>query len=313
MNALSKVLCAALTVSLAGAAPAAAGAEHRHDGPAGHSSAAFSFGLIADPQYWSGPPQGTRYYADSLRKLAESAATINDANVGFTVQLGDMVDRDPRSFEEILPVFERIRGPRHSVLGNHDFPGLSSEEAAERLGMSNEYYDFTYQDWRFVVLDNNDVSLYANPPGSPDHVKAQRLIDELRAKGAINAQTYNGALGDEQMAWLKATLADAEAKGQQVIVLGHMPLAGGETEDALDAPEVRQVLESHPNVVAYLNGHYHPGAYEVVGGIHYVTLKGMVEQPYPANSYAVVTVQENRIRINGYGLQQDLVLVPRSH
>ncbi|PZG13307.1 metallophosphoesterase [Nonomuraea aridisoli] len=113
--------------------------------------------------------------------------------------------------------------------------------------------------------------------------------------------------------WLKATLADAEAKGQQVIVLGHMPLAGGETEDAPDAPEVRQVLESHPNVVAYLNGHYHPGAYEVVGGVHYVTLKGMVEQPYPASAYAVVTVQENRIRINGYGLPPELVLVPRSH
>ncbi|MBF8184374.1 metallophosphoesterase [Nonomuraea sp. K274] len=313
MKALPMALCAALTLSLASVAPTTAWADGRHDGPTGHGNAAFSFGLIADPQYWSGPAQGTRYYADSLQKLAESAATINDAKVSFTVQLGDMVDRDPKSFDEILPIFERIHGPRYSVLGNHDFPGISSDEAVERLSMPNEYYDFTHQNWRFVVLDNNDVSLYANAPGSADYVKAQEIIDELREQGAINAQTYNGALGDEQMAWLKATLADADEKGQQVIVIGHMPLAGGETEDALDAPVIRQVLESYPNVVAYLNGHYHPGAYQVVDGIHYVTMKGMVEQPYPANAYSVVTVQQNKVRIDGFGLQQDLVLDARTH
>ena len=308
MHALSKLFGTALSLSLI-AAPVVAAHQDRQDSPAPNSSAAFSFGLIADPQYWDGPASGTRYYADSTQKLAEAVETINQSNVDFTVQVGDLIDRDSASFDKILPILNQIKGPRYNLLGNHDFPsGLSSEKAVSLLDMPNEYYDVTYQKWRFIMLDNNDISLYANEPGSADYKEAERILEGLRNEGADNAQTWNGALGEEQMTWLNETLADADEKGQKAIVFGHMPVEGGHTENAWDAPAIQEALESHNNLVAYINGHYHAGAYQVVNGIHYVTLKGMVEQAYPANAYSVVTVQENKARIDGYGRQPDLVL-----
>lgn len=308
MRIVAQLAAAALILPLT-AGPATAAEDDERSSPAPHSSAAFSFGLIADPQYWDGPAKGTRHYADSLEKLSDAAETINRSDVDFTIQVGDLIDRGETSFSEILAVLERIQGPRYDLLGNHEFSsGLTSEEVVELLDMPNEYYDFTYQKWRFIMLDNNDVSLYANEPGSPDYEEAEEILEELRADGAENAKTWNGALGEEQMTWLEDTLADAEQKGQKAMVFGHMPVRGGHTENAWDAPEIQQTLEAHDNVVAYINGHYHAGGYEAANGIHYVTLRGMVEDPYPANAYSIVTVQENKVRIDGFGDQQDLVL-----
>ena len=46
----------------------------------------------------------------------------------------------------------------------------------------------------------------------------------MKAKGAINAQTWNGSLGDEQFAWLEATIKKAQAASEKVIVMGHYPV-----------------------------------------------------------------------------------------
>ena len=315
LTVASGLLLAPGAVALADASPADASPADATPpvAPAPHSNAAFSFGLVADVQYWDGPAHGTRYYADSTTKLAEAAGTINAAQVDFTVQLGDLIDRDMASFDAIVPVYQQVDGPRYHVLGNHDFPVADSQTIVDRLGMASEYYDFTHQGWRFVVLDTNDISLYANAPGSPDYTQAEAMLADLRAQGAVNAQTWDGAVGPEQRAWLQATLDDAAEKGQKVIVFGHMPLHGENAHNAWDAPQVRDILESRGNVVAYFNGHDHAGRYGEVNGIHYLNLRGMVEQPYPANSYAVVTVQANKVRVDGHGSEPDRVLrVPAS-
>lgn len=305
---LAPVLAAALSAGLL-TVPVAAQANHvTPPSPASHSSAAFAFGVMADVQYWAGPTRGTRFYSESTTKLADAAETINDADVEFTVQVGDLIDRDMVSFDEILPVFEQIEGPRYHVLGNHDFPVPDSQAIVDRLGMTNEYYDFSHQNWRFVILDTNDISTYANPVGSPDYLEAQETLAELKEAGAVNAQSWDGAVGDEQRAWLRGVLADAKDKDQKVIVFGHMPVNGENAHNAWDAEQVREVLESQGNVVAYFNGHDHAGRYGVVNGIHYVNLKGMVEKAYPANAYSVVTVQEGKVRIDGYGAEPDRVL-----
>jgi len=96
--------------------------------------AGFAFGLVADPQYCDCPDRRTRHYRASLGKLAEAARTFNAEDLSFTAQVGDIIDRHEASFDDILPVFERVRGPKHHVLGNHDFP-IPAEEVVARLGM----------------------------------------------------------------------------------------------------------------------------------------------------------------------------------
>ena len=308
-NNVAALAVAALAVAaLALAGPSAAAASEETRAPAPHSQAAFSFGLIADVQYWGGPTTGTRNYSESTAKLAAAAETINNKNVDFTTQLGDIIDRDAASFDTILPVWESIDGPRYSVLGNHDFPQMYSDEVVSKLRMSNEYYEWTHQNWRFVVLDTTDISLFANAPDTEDYRQAEETLAKLKDEGAVNAKSWNGAVGEEQLAWLAGTLDDAAAKDQKVIVFGHNPINGTNVHNAWDSPEIRKVLESRGNVAAYFNGHDHAGRYAQDNGIHYVNLKGMVEDAAPANAYAIVKVQQNQLRIDGFGNEPDRTL-----
>ena len=66
------------------------------------------------------------------------------------------------------------------------------------------------------------------------------------------------------------------------------------------------LLERHDCVAVYMNGHNHRGAYGYKKGIHYVTLKGMVDTEETA--YSVVSVFEDRIAVKGSGRQDDLSL-----
>lgn len=281
-------------------------AEDRPD----QANGTFRFGIVTDAQYCDCPtPTGsTRYYRDAPTKLTDAVNTLNSTDVEFNIQLGDIIDRDITSFDAMVPIWDKVGAPRYSALGNHDYPVNDSKTIERILGMQSNYYDFTDNGWRFVVLDTNEISLYGNAPGTQDYAAAEAKLAELKAAGAPNAQTWNGGVGATQLAWLDRVLADAADKDQRVIVFSHHPLFGTNAHNAWDAPQVQAALERYGNVVAAFNGHDHKGRYEVHNGIHYVNLKGMVEQPYPTNAYAVVTVQTSKLRVDGYGLEPDRTL-----
>ena len=266
-----------------------------------------SVGLVADVQYCDCDPKRTRYYRDSLEKLAAAANVLNQRDVDLTIQLGDVIDRYSESFDAILPVYAQVDGRRHHVLGNHDFP-LPSPAVVRRLGMPNEYYDISLPGWRFVVLDTNDISLYANEPGSQHYQRAQQMLADLEDAGAPNAHGFNGAAGKRQLRWLRGVLADANANGQRVIAFGHMPIHGSSTHNAWDDTAIRQALEQAGNVAAYIHGHDHAGGYAIENGIHHLGLQGMVEQPAPSSAYAVMQVTTDVLVIDGYDREPDRVL-----
>lgn len=265
----------------------------------------FRFGLVADAQYCDYPDKGTRHYRASLGKFDGAVHTFNGLDLAFTAHLGDFIDRDAASFEDIIPVYEEARRAKYHVLGNHDF-ALPSDEVVDLLEMPNQYYTFRREGWRFVVLDTNDISLYANPEGSDKYEQAEEMYAELKQSGAVNAQTYNGAVGDEQMSWLRGVLAGAERRGEKVIVFSHMPVYPKNVHNAWNDEVLIEVFESHGNVVAYFNGHNHYGNYGQKNGIHYVNLHGMVE--LDTNAYSTVGVYPDRLEIDGYGREPDRVL-----
>lgn len=266
----------------------------------------FEFGIVPDVQYWDGDASGTRYYRNSVDKLMEASQTLNSQDVDFTVQTGDLIDRNISSFSTILPIYNMIEGPKYHVLGNHDFP-VTTDQVVDILDMPNQYYDFKYKNWRFVVLDTNDLSLYANSKGSEKYQQAEVMYNTLKANNEINAQTWNGGVSEEQLTWLRGVLDKAAQTNEKVVVLSHMPVYPENEHNVWNDEEIMKALEEAGNVVAYFNGHNHAGNYGVKNGIHYVNLKGMVETS-DTTSYSVVRVYKDRLEVDGYGRETDRVL-----
>lgn len=263
-----------------------------------------SFGVIADIQYADRDPASGRYFRASLKRLEECVEDLNSRRLAFTIQLGDFIDRDAESFDRVLPVFDRLTMPRYHVLGNHDFP-MPREQVLKKLGLGGPSYSFSYDDWRFVVLDTVDIAMGGGWSEDSEHYQqARRWVDKLRAAGMSEDSTCNRCgIGDQQKQWLIQTLEQACERGERVIVFGHIPIVTpprGEWARIYNHEEIREVLESAGCVVAYFNGHDHKGGYAFRNGIHYVTLEGMVEGA-DETAYAIVELLDDRILIHGVG------------
>ncbi|MBC8872757.1 MAG: protein kinase [Planctomycetes bacterium] len=269
----------------------------------------FSFGVIADVQYCDADPTMNRYYRKGLERLEQCVQDFNTRKLAFVVQLGDLIDKDLASFDDVVPVYEKLKAKQYHVLGNHDF-SVEEEKKGDvprRLGLERGYYHFVHGGWRFIVLDGNEVSLFTTEEGSPEREQAVAILEKLKAAEAVNARNYDGALGDEQLRWLKAQLEEAAGNDEKVVVFCHFPAFPLVAHSLWNVEEVIQLLSSHDNVVAYLCGHNHAGDYGQKNGVHYLTLQGMVDTE-DETAYAVADVYADRIEIRGTGRQPSRTL-----
>lgn len=272
----------------------------------------FSFGIVADPQYADIParPEMNRFYVQSPKKLADAIATFNQEDLAFVVTLGDLIDRGWESFDTILGCYDQLKHRCVFLPGNHDF-AVEPEylgKVHERLGMPAKWHDFSVGGFRFIVLDGNDVSTFAPPLDDPRRELAKDRLKALRQAGALNAQDWNGSFSDEQLSWLRATLAKADAMGEHVVLFCHYPLYPENAHNMWDAPDVLKLLAAHDSVKAWFCGHNHEGNYGVIGNTHFVTIKGMVDTP-DQNAFAIADVYLDRIAIRGFGREASRVLM----
>ncbi len=272
----------------------------------------FEIGLVADAQYADVPPKGTRYYRDSVAKLGAAVEAFNIRACAFCVHLGDLIDRSWSSFDAIEQPLRQSRPHWHQLLGNHDFDVLDAEKPGvpRRLGMAWRYGSFLHGDFRFVILDTNDVSTYAPPAGTGEQRAAETELARLKALKLPQAQSWNGGVGTAQLAWLDRTCRDAAAKGEKIVALGHHPIFPAGNHVAWNAPEVLGILARHRHVVAYLNGHNHAGAFGEHDGLPCVTMRGMVETA-ATTAYATAAVLADRIVLTGTGREPSRELVFR--
>lgn len=274
---------------------------------------ALSFGVVADPQYADVAPAGTRHYRQSVAKLTEAVAHFNERDLAFAVNLGDLIDRDWASFAAILEPLLRSRHVFHHVLGNHDFDVADADKARvpARLGRPGRYGVFEFGAWSFVVLDTNDVSLYAHSENTPAHTEARADYKRFAATGAPNAQTWNGAVGERQLEWFEATCRAAAQADRRVIVMAHHPVHPEDAHNVWNFRQLHAVLSRYRNVVAWLNGHNHAGAFDVFDGVPCLTFRGMVETER-TNAYAVVHLYPDRMEVVGHGREPSRTLPFRS-
>jgi predicted phosphodiesterase len=271
--------------------------------PAGEKP--FRFGVVADPQYAPAPPAMNRYYANSLWKLSEAVEIFNgEADLQFVVTLGDIIDRHWESYGHILPIYDRLRHPNLFVLGNHDFEVAPDylKSVPRVLGLDRRYYDFGVGGTRFIVIDGNDVSLFAHPRDSARYRLAAETLQAMRDQGEPNAQEWNGGMGEEQYAWLEQIMERAEAAGEKIIILGHYPVYPKTKLSMWGAERFVKLVSARRSFLAYLNGHDHAGNYGTFAGKHFVNFKGMVETA-TATAFGIVTVHPDRIEIRGFGTE----------
>ncbi|MBL64336.1 MAG: hypothetical protein CMI30_13135 [Opitutae bacterium] len=260
----------------------------------------FRFGAIADCQYCKETSAGRKYNL-SPKKLAACVKHYNKLDLAFVVHLGDFIDRDFESFDVVIPIYNRLKAPHYHVLGNHDFSVADDKKALvpKRMGLKNRYYDFTHKGWRFIVLDGNDLSLYAYPKNDPRTKAATAFHRRLKA----GTPTWNGGVSDQQLKWIESRLKLATQAKERVILFCHFPVFPADIHNLWNHEAVTSLLAKYPCVAAYINGHNHGGNYGKNGTIHYLTLKGMVDTEKSA--YSIIEVHKNELKVIGYGRQDN--------
>jgi hypothetical protein len=251
------------------------------------------FGIVTDCHYADADSLGTRFYRESLDKLTECVALMNTEKVDFLIELGDFKDQDRPPVEQrtlsYLQVAEKVLqgfdGPTYHVLGNHDMDSVSKTQFLRRventkIDSSRSYYSFDLKALHCIVLDAN----YKADGADYEHG---------------NFDWTDANIPSEELDWLKQDLA---APGGPVIVFIHQLLDGTGSVYVNNAADVRQILQASGKVLAVFQGHHHSGSYSNIAGIHYYTLKALVEGSGPENnSYAIAEVHpDSSITITGY-------------
>jgi hypothetical protein len=253
----------------------------------------FSFGIVTDVHYAVIPDNGTRKYSQSMDKVKQCVDSMNQKKVDFLIELGDFKDMPtpPDSIaalgflQKIETAFSRFHGDRYHVLGNHDEDCISKEQfyaiaRNSRTSLNKTYYSFQKGGYHFIVLDACfDSTGHAYDKG--------------------NFVWSDSKIPAEELIWLGNELKTSKFP---VVVFVHQPLNGHTKVSVSNGNIVRTMLEESHNVKCVFQGHEHKGGYELINGIHYYTLKGLIEGNFPeSNSFAMVTLTNENIVIHGYG------------
>lgn len=251
------------------------------------------FGIVTDCHYADADAAGTRFYRESLDKLGECVELMNAEKVDFLIELGDFkdqgrppVEKETLSYlEAVERVFGQFDGPRYHVLGNHDIDSISKSQFLSRventgIDAGRSFYSFDINQLHCVVLDPN----HRTDGADYDHG---------------NFDWTDANIPPAELAWLVEDLAAAAGP---VIIFTHQLLDGVGSVYVRNAGQVRQVLETSGKVAAVFQGHHHSGSYSHLAGIHYYTLKALVEGTGPENnSYAVAEARpDGSITVTGY-------------
>jgi predicted phosphodiesterase len=251
------------------------------------------FGIVTDSHYADTHPKRNRYFRESISKMKECVELMNQMEVDFLIELGDFKDQDspPNKNNTLIylrtieSIFRQFKGPKYHVIGNHDLDSISKEDFSKianntMIPSHSTFYSFDLKSLHFIVLDANfksDGSDYRN--------------------GNFDWRDTN--ISTSEIDWLKM---DLRSTNKPIIVFIHQQLDCEGDLCVNNADEVRNILDNSSKAIAVIQGHNHNGDYRQIKGIHYYTLKAMVDgSGSQNNSYAIVEVfDDGSISITGY-------------
>lgn len=274
-----------------------------------HKDSAFKIGVISDCQYCNCEVKWDRYYKKSPKRLKEAINTLNKDSLSYTIHLGDFIDKDFKSLDSILPTWNSLKSTSYHVLGNHDFDvsDANKNKIIAKLNLKNRYYSFIKNDWRFIVLDGNDLSFYG-AISSEKKQQTDSLFNHLKDKDLPYVQKYNGALSLKQLDWIKSELDLATKKNQKVGFYCHFPIFPVDNHNIWNRDQFLEIIKPYKNVKLFFNGHNHAGAYEFIDNVHYLTFKGMVDTEN-TSAFAKVKFNKDTVFVEGFEREPSRKLV----
>ena len=255
------------------------------------------FGLVTDSHYAERDPYKVKHYREALGKMTEFVNVMNEQQVDFVMHMGDFKDEDENKREEdtlgylrkLESEYGKFNGPRYHCVGNHDVDSITKEQFQnniENTGIPKDrsYYSYDFNDFHFVVLDAN------YDKDGKDHF----------FKEGSDWQDTN--IPNEQLEWLQQDLASTKL---DCIVFCHHPLFEYWRDDfkfhVNDYEKTQRILEESGKVKIVFQGHNHREIFKEINGIHYCTHHALVDHSGPENnSYSIVTLENDQIKIDGY-------------
>jgi hypothetical protein len=270
--------------------------------PGDTTSRIFRIGLVADPQYCDAAPFNGRQFRLAPDKLATAIDTFNRWQIDLLINLGDIIDRGPESFQAMRTLYDSLQAPYLHVLGNHEFhqiPAGLKPTIMDSLGMGAAFCDFGVKGWRMILLDGTELAGYAREAHPDLAEEGESLWQSVQGKS--RGKSWNGGIGQAQREWLRSRLDFAAYHNEQVIIFCHFPIMPADHHSNLwNDLQMRNLIRPYPNVVAWIAGHYHDGNYRYWQDVHHLTLRGMV-MTADSNAFSVLDIYPDRLEMNGFG------------
>lgn len=263
------------------------------------------FGLTTDSHYADRDNHNLRNFRDACLKMEEFIQVMNEKAVDFIIHLGDFKDEGVfkkeentlKYLRELEDIYSKFKGPTYHCVGNHDIDSITKKmflEGITNTGIAEDrsFYSFDMNNYHFIVLDANYTI---------DGVDHYMKDDETNWENPFVPQS--------ELEWLEKDLAQTELP---VILFSHHPVFEVYYEKysmfVKNYLDVLKIVNSSKKVVAAFHGHIHEERHELINGVHYFTSFAMVDYPYPENAYAIVSIDEKGIEINGYGRSSSQVI-----
>jgi len=210
---------------------------------------------------------------------------INLLQPEFVINVGDVIEgySDKKAelnaeWDDVDKMLNTLDMPFFRTPGNHDIANKTAQEVwRERHGAT--YYYFVYKNVLFMVLDSEDNSRPAPPPGMKEKIALyNRLQTENPAKAKemlaefMSDEAVVGALGkpvefpEKQMSWIKKTLAD-HADVRWTLLFMHEPCWENPSERF---KRVEEMLKGRDHT--FFAGHLHYYDYDNIDGIEHITM-----------------------------------------
>src|SRR5699024_362518 len=197
-----------------------------------------TFGIIADIHY------DFMYRAND--RLSAFIDHVNKEEVDFIIQLGDfcfpkLINKD------FIKIWQRFKGPRYHVLGNHDMDKNDKSSVMKFWGMEQNYYSFDHHDFQFIVLDANYIK------------SNDQYLDYSHGNYFKYPQKNIGYVSDEQIEWLKAEISASDKK---IVIFSHQSLEGIDF-GVRNSTVIQKIIKNankeagFKKVMACMNGHHH--------------------------------------------------------
>lgn len=231
-------------------------------------------GIFTDLHYTKHPAEGREYTALAPERVREAMKAFDEEKVDAVVCLGDVVDRgadheeELSCWREILSEIKKYPYPFFVLPGNHDYELMIGDEFGKVSGMPEYPFYADIAGYRLIFLD----ACYRH---------SGKRYDEA---GMVWTETM---LPQPQLDYLQEMIEQSELP---CLVFTHQNLDKDLPKEyrIKRCMHIRRLLKNSGKVIASFSGHFHAGAYNVLGGIKYFTVPSMTDTD--VNEYMIVTL-----------------------